>query len=154
MSKLTQRQIDYREKFKDPRWQKLRLKVLERHGFACQNCGDTESTLHIHHRRYINGRDPWEYPLESLVTLCESCHETETELMSEACGVLLETIKENFFTAHIFELADGFHGIKIMCAPEVTVAILKWVMTDQEIMEELKARFFASLAGGRATNNG
>lgn len=30
--------------------------------------------LNIHHKKYINGRKPWEYDAGSLVTLCEDCH--------------------------------------------------------------------------------
>jgi 5-methylcytosine-specific restriction endonuclease McrA len=31
--------------------------------------------LHIHHRYYVAGKMPWEYPDEALVTLCWLCHE-------------------------------------------------------------------------------
>lgn len=65
----------YAEKLKDPRWQKKRLEVLEAAGFACQNCYDSESTLHVHHKAYFKGREPWEYDKEQLAVLCESCHE-------------------------------------------------------------------------------
>ena len=30
--------------------------------------------LNVHHRYYINGKNPWEYDNEALVTLCEDCH--------------------------------------------------------------------------------
>ena len=53
MAKYTPAQTKYYEKFKDPRWQKKRLEVLQRDEFMCQICLDTSSTLHIHHRRYI-----------------------------------------------------------------------------------------------------
>ncbi len=64
----------YADKLKDPRWQKKRLEVMKRDGFACSCCSDTKSTLAVHHRYYISGRLPWEYPLWSLRTLCEMCH--------------------------------------------------------------------------------
>ena len=38
------------EKYKDPRWQKKRLKILERDKWACQLCDGKEKTLHIHHK--------------------------------------------------------------------------------------------------------
>lgn len=65
----------YSEKLKDPRWQKLRLEVLERDGWACRNCGDKTETLHVHHTFYEFGKDPWDYDSASLWTLCEACHE-------------------------------------------------------------------------------
>lgn len=65
----------YAEKFKDPRWQKKRLEILERDGFSCVLCGTEKITLHVHHGYYERGFDPWEYESETLWTLCEECHE-------------------------------------------------------------------------------
>ncbi len=67
----------YFEKLKDPRWQKKRLEALQEAGFACQICYDSESTLHVHHKQYFKGRDPWEYELAQLGVLCEDCHANE-----------------------------------------------------------------------------
>lgn len=66
--------MSYSDKLKDPRWQKKRLKIMERDNWKCYNCDDEESTLNIHHKKYIKGRDPWEYPDKLLVTVCEKCH--------------------------------------------------------------------------------
>lgn len=52
----------YWQLLKDPRWQRKRLEVLNRANFACRECGGTDLTLHVHHRYYISGRKPWEYP--------------------------------------------------------------------------------------------
>lgn len=67
--------MTYSEKLKDPRWQKLRLAVLQRDEWRCQYCGDTKTTLHVHHRYYL-GKNPWDTPEECLQTLCEDCHST------------------------------------------------------------------------------
>lgn len=56
------------------------MEIFSRDEWACKKCGDAQSTLHVHHNYYRRGLDPWEYPPEALVTLCESCHELETEL--------------------------------------------------------------------------
>ena len=69
----------YKDKLLDPRWQKKRLKILERDDFKCQLCGDTETTLHIHHKKYVKG-DPWDSPDIYLITHCEHCH-TVTEIL-------------------------------------------------------------------------
>jgi hypothetical protein len=66
--------INYSEKLKDPRWQKKRLEIMQRDDFTCQFCQDKETTLNIHHKRYIAKKEPWEYNSESLITLCEDCH--------------------------------------------------------------------------------
>lgn len=65
----------YYEKLKDPRWQKKRLEILNRSDFSCERCGDKESTLNVHHLRYIKGNDPWDYSGSDLMAMCESCHE-------------------------------------------------------------------------------
>lgn len=74
------RRAQYSQKLKDPRWQKKRLEILQRDAFSCRQCGDGTKTLHVHHRRYIPSHDPWDYPDELLVALCEDCHAEETEL--------------------------------------------------------------------------
>lgn len=65
----------YSDKLRDPRWQRKRLEIMQRDGFKCQECTDDSVTLHVHHVRYIKGREPWDYPNGLLVTLCETCHE-------------------------------------------------------------------------------
>jgi hypothetical protein len=67
--------MTYSEKLKDPRWQKKRLEIFKRDKFTCQLCTDKENTLVVHHKKYINGKEPWDYKNEFLITLCEKCHE-------------------------------------------------------------------------------
>jgi hypothetical protein len=64
----------YAELLRDPRWQKKRLEVFNRDNFKCVKCGDDKSELNVHHYFY-DGRDPWDYELQSLETLCRCCHE-------------------------------------------------------------------------------
>jgi hypothetical protein len=67
----------YSEKLRDPRWQRRRLEKLSAHDFSCEACGDSDNTLHVHHRIYRRGLDPWEYKDDELAVLCEHCHELE-----------------------------------------------------------------------------
>lgn len=62
----------YGEKLKDPRWQKVRLQVFERDQWTCKYCKDPKSSLHVHHTEYAG--EPWDVPIEKLITLCEYCH--------------------------------------------------------------------------------
>ena len=64
----------YSSKLKDPRWQKKRLEILHRDSFACQCCGETKKTLHVHHTNSNYEIEPWEHEEFTLVTLCEDCH--------------------------------------------------------------------------------
>lgn len=64
------------EKCKDPRWQKLRLKVLQRDNWACSECGDQDETLVVHHVSYYEDfHNPWDYNENELLTLCQICHD-------------------------------------------------------------------------------
>jgi hypothetical protein len=70
--------MTYSQKLRDPRWQKVRLKVLDRDGWKCRDArckSPAETPLMVHHLRYVAGRDPWDYPLTNFKTLCEQCHE-------------------------------------------------------------------------------
>ena len=60
---------------RDPRWQKARLDKMQRAGFACERCGDKETTLNVHHKNYKRDHAPWEYELSNFVCLCRPCHE-------------------------------------------------------------------------------
>lgn len=41
---------------------------------------DTKISLNVHHRYYIKGKKPWEYQIESLITLCSNCHKKLHEI--------------------------------------------------------------------------
>lgn len=84
--------MTYVRKLSDPRWQRVRLKVMDRDSWRCQatNCrSPVETPLHVHHKYYLPNFDPWEYPLDSLITFCEKCHEAQ-HAKPEARRVLVE----------------------------------------------------------------
>lgn len=89
----------YSEKLKDPRWQKKRLEILERDKWTCQRCASTDITLHVHHFEYNPGKEPWEYPPESLITLCEDCHESEGEERKDYESMLISALKDRRYLA-------------------------------------------------------
>ena len=67
-------QSEYSKKLRDPRWQKKRLEILQQRGWKCEQCDDASNSLQVHHRYYISGRYPWEYPPFCYVCLCVDCH--------------------------------------------------------------------------------
>lgn len=75
--------LTYAEQLRHPNWQRRRLEILERDGFECQLCFDTETQLHVHHKRYFKGRKAWEYEDEYLITVCENCHHDAHETADE-----------------------------------------------------------------------
>jgi len=84
--------IPYSYKLKDARWLRRRWQILQRDQNKCCRCGfdpvaergrirhaaDLRTHLEVHHRYYEAGREPWDYPSNALVTLCNACHEYET----------------------------------------------------------------------------
>ncbi len=70
--------MKYADKLKYPRWQKKRLKILERDEFKCQCCNNDKETLNVHHLIYSDG-EPWDVDDKTLETLCRSCHEWREE---------------------------------------------------------------------------
>jgi len=137
--------MEYSEKLKDPRWQKKRLEILERDNWACQGCGDDESTLFVHHRTYITHKEPWEYDDFSLVTLCENCHSNEREFWPEYEKHLLFALKSKFLSDGLYSLVLGFEKLKLGHAQEVVASMLKWILSNDDIQKELLDRFLNSL---------
>lgn len=120
----------YSELLKDPRWQKRRLKILERDDWTCQRCNSKVKTLNVHHFKYTG--DPWDAADELLISLCEDCHKKE-----EAVGYSLESIFDVFPT-------DGILRLDMM---DVLIAALKVAEKNptankrkviRKVVEELK----------------
>lgn len=66
----------YSKKLLDPRWQKKRLKIMERDEFTCQSCGNKNETLQVHH--FVYNGNPWDANDSDLITYCDNCHEKYT----------------------------------------------------------------------------
>lgn len=130
----------YSEKLKDPRWQRLRLEIFQRDNFACRKCGDTTRTLAVHHLQYQRGKEPWEYPAEALMTVCEPCHNEEYEAKG-ADQELLSALKQcGAFSDEISALASLFDPNNPLSAKDGGIwprplsafewAIVRWHFTE------------------------
>jgi hypothetical protein len=108
--------ISYAQKLLDPRWQKKRLEVMQNNDFACNICGDSEATLHVHHNMYLKGKEPWEYELEQFSLLCKNCHAME------------HADKDNLF----FEVMSRLHLDGPQCKKEVAIIIAGFSYYDYE----------------------
>lgn len=136
---------NYSEKLKDPRWQKKRLEILERDEWNCQICHDSESTLVVHHRRYLPGVEPWDYTDALLVTLCEDCHESERVERYGNEQDLISILKLHFFAKDIQALATGFLQIDLLHSHEIVASVYEWALSSPEIQRELIDRYFSEL---------
>ena len=138
MTKKAAPRKTYWELLKHPNWQKKRLEVLEAHKFECQECGENDVTLHVHHSYYEKGCKPWEYPSDSLWCLCEKCHshvEKLKTILSRLIGRLcsgrfdtlvgfamgLESLEHptSNMTISTYEMADG-----VGCAYNLSTKII------------------------------
>lgn len=116
--------MNYRQKLLDPRWQKKRLKILERDEFTCRMCGADDITLHVHHKRYRYGADPWDITDDALVTLCEGCHENESEVsgaLSDLRAVAADKFSSDeiyYLTIAIYDGPESFWGRSPLTGPD------------------------------------
>lgn len=67
----------YQESILRPEWADRSREIKERDNYTCQKCYKKTGGLHVHHKYYVFGRQPWEYPDQALVTLCNYCHSEE-----------------------------------------------------------------------------
>lgn len=139
----------YLAKLRDPRWQKRRLLILNRDQWECQRCGDSESTLHVHHLWYDG--EPWDVPDDALVTLCEPCHEDEASTRRQSESELIASVRGRLPLAwQLDELAHGFSAAsrdvlnRNYCSGMSTIA---WVLSEPEGMAaavSLRSHWFAT----------
>ena len=83
--------MEWKDQYKHPQWQKKRLEVLEAALFTCEQCGNEDRQLHVHHKQYFKGRKIWDYSLDELEALCDSCHE-EKHKANDAIKNLLTSL--------------------------------------------------------------
>lgn len=140
---------DYIKKFKDPRWQKKRLEVFERDAWSCRECGDADTTLHVHHRYYEKDKQPWEYPLDAFLTLCEPCHTVEKEERRRAEELFLYGLKKaGFLTSDLIDLGWAFHEFEITRPISDVTMFLTWVLWPENF-EKASQPYFDFLKNAR-----
>ena len=61
-------------------WFQFREDVIKLDGGRCVRCLRSRLdgvVLQVHHKAYVRGRRPWEYPYDECETLCKGCHAEE-----------------------------------------------------------------------------
>jgi hypothetical protein len=97
----------YAEKLLDNRWQQRKSAIQIRDQFTCQKCKAKDKTVHVHHRHYQHGWEPWDYPDDLLVLLCSDCHKEEeecAEILTEMAKVLH---RYGFFNTEIRDFVNN-----------------------------------------------
>jgi len=65
--------MTYSEQLKSVQWHNIRETVKLRDSNQCVEC-TSRHYLHVHHTYYDSSLLMWEYPIDSLITLCAICH--------------------------------------------------------------------------------
>lgn len=90
-----------------PEWKKRRAEIIYLANSQCDDChrcligcercvhhDDMVDSLEVHHRYYVRGRKPWEYPDVAFLCLCRTCHEERT-LLDDVLRVAVGLLKKN-----------------------------------------------------------
>jgi len=115
------RENSYSKILKDPRWQKKRLEIFKRDKWTCQRCFDTDHTLTVHHLYYIPNRDPWDYPDDILITLCETCNQYEYEHIERTCECFINCIRHHCLSDDIDELIYNIGAFGKACINQMVI---------------------------------
>ncbi len=140
---------EYRKKLKDLRWQQMRLKVFERDGWECRECfkgKDSGISLQAHHTYYRKGADPWDYPLESIVSLCEECHEEETHTRWQAEQELLKALREKGVLACDLEwLVTSLKTATLVTDLRMLIFDFGYILCDPDLQKLIEEKVQARL---------
>ena len=113
--KKTGSTTEFFAQYKDPRWQKKRLEILERDKFTCLNCLSADKELHVHHLKYQKNTPVWSVDDCFLVTLCTECHDHIHKLKTDWEGYLTEAYQSILFLDVGEErevLSDAFKAVR------------------------------------------
>ena len=141
--------MKYADKLKHPKWQRRRLEILERDGFACRKCGSEEDTLVIHHLYYRRGRDPWDYEDDVLVTLCMDCHQDEHAEANAVIDIGQALLMAGLWRSDITRLCDAIRERGGRVQPWFSDALV-WMLSDPaaaELQGIIEAAYFDHIRG-------
>lgn len=132
----------YSEKLKSPLWQRKRLQVYERDNWTCVLCSDNATELHVHHKSYQPGKEPWEYELDNFSTLCKHCHAAVTIYKKEFTGDILKASKRRVpllgYYALLLLVRKGDERLVVVLTTDDTHMDIISVLS-QEAVEDINA---------------
>jgi hypothetical protein len=132
---------DYLEKLRDPRWQRKRLHIFERDQWTCQGCGKIDQPLNVHHKLYIDGKEPWETDDKYLITLCDECHALETDKRDLIESILLKTLRIKFTLKDLATITAGFYHLNIINDSHLISKVIRYALTTPTLTTELINRY-------------
>ena len=139
--------MNYKEKLKDPRWQKKRLEIMQRDNFTCQICGATDKPLVVHHKSYKRCHgEPWRCPDSDLITICEDCHDNEHKRLPEKplfnnTKKSITMTKNEFILKTIISMAGGNDVVDIVLATCLTNRQINRIIEDAQRIADATEMF-------------
>lgn len=136
--------LEYKDLLKDPRWQKKRLEIFTRDDWSCRICGNEKLTLHLHHKRYLPNKKPWDYPDNFIVTLCEYCHDKHhkvDKIKQSSFSEInkMKSVKEINNTALVL-ISDENDDSKLLIRLITCLEYMRWVIGPLNTKENIKKR--------------
>ena len=142
--------MNYKDQYKHPKWQKVRLKKMESvEKFyncevpLCEWCHNDEDQLSVHHIRYFKDRKIWEYSNDELLLLCDSCHSEAHKTGEEIKNLIadLSWCSDSLTAVHKVLLLIknlGFPGVDYI--PDIILSIHS-INGNHEVIREYKKIF-------------
>lgn len=132
------RKREYADLLRDERWRIKSKDVKEKAKYLCQDCGNNK-LLETHHCYYRYGLEPWQYPLDSLLCLCSSCHKKRGNV-----EMILRARMANLTTAQLEIISELING-GMQYYPEDKIAnLIKGMNLDTNLLKEKLKDFFKS----------
>lgn len=77
-------------------WHEFSMKVKSRDNYCCVKClrNSKQTSLQVHHLKYVPYKSIWEYNLFDCVTLCKGCHAKEHKKIEPSSGWTLIDITD------------------------------------------------------------
>lgn len=129
----------YSEKLKDPRWQKKRLEIMERDSWTCQLCYAEDRPLHVHHKKYEYGKNPWDIDSAYLLTLCDNCHAIETKDYTQNINELIDILRQTLSSKGLYALVNAFGNTNFSYSADLYAEVVDDVF-HSDYLEEIVQR--------------
>jgi len=128
--------MEYWQLLKRPEWQKKRLEMLNSAGWKCQNCGSKDNTLHVHHKQYFKGKDPWDYESDQLEVLCDECHNVQhqsiqniKEIVSVSDVNEIYNLLLGYSPTDIYKKLTNYEDVSNFCAETQVIGTIAKLLT-------------------------
>jgi hypothetical protein len=91
---------------------------------------------------YLKDTEPWDYPDDYYMTLCQNCHKSEGAKSQSAIESLIYSARVRFLSDQISDLSLAINGIPRFGILDVEMSVISWALTNKDILKKLKDEYF------------